>query len=240
MVRRHPVVLLGHRVHLHEDAADGVVSSGTEVLIALALEPVRGDVAVGSVQAAPHLVLLPAEAEEAASGGGVGSRKAVAAHPHPERQIVSPADDSVPVLGNHPHAAQVVTQEVLHPGARCTSVPLDENVVSFHSLKSLLSGFFLQRASILDFKARLGNRCRVFPIYPLLRASILDFRPRLANRCRVFPVYGPLRASILDFRARLANRCSTIVATTMNGPPATAVATTRSVSDPILRYLKEE
>ena len=141
MVRRHPVVLLGHRVHLHEDAADGVVSSGTEVLIALALEPVRGDVAVGSVQAAPHLVLLPAEAEEAASGGGVGSRKAVAAHPHPERQIVSPADDSVPVLGNHPHAAQVVTQEVLHPGARCTSVPLDENVVSFHSLKSLLSGF---------------------------------------------------------------------------------------------------
>ena len=100
--------------------------------------------------------------------------------------------------------------------------------------------YTLMRASILDFRPRLGNRCKVFPIYPLLRASILDFRPRFGNRCKVFPVYGPLRASILDFRARLGNRCSTIVATTMNGPSATAVATTRSVSDPIFRYRKEE
>ena len=38
-------------------------------------------------------------------------------------------------------------------------------------------------ASILDFKPRLGNRCKLFPVYALLRASILDFRPRLANRC---------------------------------------------------------
>ena len=74
----------------------------------------------------------------------------------------------------------------------------------------------------------------------LLPAAIPDFRPRLGNRCKVFPVYGPLRASILDFKPRFGNRCSTIVATTMNGPPATAVATTRSVSDPILRYRKEE
>ena len=51
---------------------------------------------------------------------------------------------------------------------------------------------------------------------------------------------GLLPAAILDFRARLGNRRSTIVATTMNGPPATAVATTRSVSDPIFRYRKEE
>ena len=116
-IRRHPVVLLGHRVHLHEDAADGVVGACTEVLVALALEPVRSDVAVGSVQASPHLVLLPAEAEEAASGSGVACCQAVAAHPHSERQVIRSGDDRVPVLGYHPHAAQVVAQEVLHLAA---------------------------------------------------------------------------------------------------------------------------
>ena len=75
----------------------------------------------------------------------------------------------------------------------------------------------------IDFKARLGNRCKVLPVYALLRASILDFRPRLANRCRVFPVLALFRASILDFRPRLANRCSVIAAAVRNGPPATAV-----------------
>ena len=63
------------------------------------------------------------------------------------------------------------------------------------------------RASILDFRAKLENRCKVFPVYTLFRASILDFVPRLRNRCKVLPVYALLRASILDFRARLANRC---------------------------------
>ncbi|MDD6113493.1 MAG: hypothetical protein PUB70_04105 [Bacteroidales bacterium] len=58
----------------------------------------------------------------------------------------------------------------------------------------------------------------------LQRALILDFRPRLRNRCKLFPVYALLRASILDFKARLANRCSTIVMAGENGPPATAVA----------------
>ncbi|MDY2706689.1 MAG: hypothetical protein SOV31_03020 [Candidatus Cryptobacteroides sp.] len=43
-------------------------------------------------------------------------------------------------------------------------------------------------ASILDFKPRLENRCKDFPVYALLRASILDFRPRLGNRCKFFPV----------------------------------------------------
>ena len=95
-------------------------------------------------------------------------------------------------------------------------------------------------AAIPDFRPRLGNRCKVLSVYTLLRASILDFRPRLVNRCRVFPIYPLLRASILDFKPRFGNRRSTIVATTMNGPPATAVATTRSVSDPIFRYRKEE
>ena len=42
-------------------------------------------------------------------------------------------------------------------------------------------------ASILDFRLRLGNRCKVFPVYALLRASILDFRLRLENRYTIFP-----------------------------------------------------
>ncbi|MDY2707427.1 MAG: hypothetical protein SOV31_06815 [Candidatus Cryptobacteroides sp.] len=45
------------------------------------------------------------------------------------------------------------------------------------------------------------------PVYALMRASILDFRPRLANRCKVFPGNAHKCASILDFRPRLANRC---------------------------------
>ena len=115
----------------------------------------------------------------------------------------------------------------------------------------VLPVYTLLRASILGFRARLGNRCMVLPVYTLLRASILDFKPRLWNRCMVLPVYPLLRASILDFRARVANRCSTIVAAVRNGfacggrrgcdflrptlifvaaekngPPATAVATT--------------
>ena len=65
----------------------------------------------------------------------------------------------------------------------------------------------LLRASILDFKPKLANRCRVFPVSAIFHASILDFRARLANRCKLFPVSALLRASILDFRARLANRC---------------------------------
>ena len=44
------------------------------------------------------------------------------------------------------------------------------------------------RAVILDFRPRLGNRCKVLPVFTLLRASILDFRLRLANRCKLFPV----------------------------------------------------
>ena len=108
----------------------------------------------------------------------------------------------------------------------------------------------LLRASILDFKPRLGNRCMLFPVYALLCASILDFRPKLGNRCNLFHDYTLLRASILDFRPRfgnrckiflrnslfrasilkfkprLGNRCSTIVVAVENSPPATAVAAT--------------
>ena len=82
----------------------------------------------------------------------------------------------------------------------------------------------LIRASILDFRAKLENQCKVFPVYTLLRASIHDFRAKLENRCKVFPVYTIFRASILDFKPRLANRCSIIVVAIENGPPAAAVA----------------
>ena len=98
----------------------------------------------------------------------------------------------------------------------------------------------LFRASILDFRPRLGNRCKLFPVNTLFRASILDFKARPANRCMVLPVYALLRASILDFRPRLANRCNTIVVAVENGPPAMAVAATRSASDSILRCRKGE
>ena len=78
----------------------------------------------------------------------------------------------------------------------------------------------LAAAVILDFRPRLGNRCRVFPVYTLLRASILDFRLRLENRCRVSRDYALLRASILDFKLRLGNRCSDFDAAAKNSPPA--------------------
>ena len=98
----------------------------------------------------------------------------------------------------------------------------------------------LFRALILDFKLRLANRCKVLPVYALLRASILEFTARLENRCMVVPVYALLRTSILDFRVELGNRCSIIVVTVENGPPAMAVAATRSASDSILRCRKGE
>ena len=84
----------------------------------------------------------------------------------------------------------------------------------------VLPVFALMRASILDFKPKLANRCMLFPVYTLFRASILDFKPKLANRCKDFPISGLLRASILDFRPRIENRCSAISATVRNGPPA--------------------
>ena len=74
----------------------------------------------------------------------------------------------------------------------------------------------LLRASILDFKPKLANRCRVFPVSAIFHASILDFRARLANRCKLFPVFPLVRASILDFRARLGNRCKVFLGNSQN------------------------
>ncbi|MDD6508117.1 MAG: hypothetical protein PUF43_01460 [Bacteroidales bacterium] len=57
-------------------------------------------------------------------------------------------------------------------------------------------------ASILDFRPRFENRCKLLPVYALLRASILDFKARPANRCMVLPVYALQCAVILDFKAQ--------------------------------------
>ena len=54
-------------------------------------------------------------------------------------------------------------------------------------------------ASILDFRARLGNRCKELPGNVLLRAAILDFGPRLKNHCKIFPRNTLQRAAIPDF-----------------------------------------
>ena len=78
----------------------------------------------------------------------------------------------------------------------------------FENRCKVFPGNAFQRASILDFGARLANRCKVFPVYALLRASILKFKPRFENRCKVFPGNSPKAASILDFIHRLANQCS--------------------------------
>ena len=80
------------------------------------------------------------------------------------------------------------------------------------------------RASILDFRPELANRCKDFPVYPLLRASILDFRGSIWESLHGLPGNSLVAASILDFRPRFANHCSTIVAAVWNGPPAAVVA----------------
>ena len=49
----------------------------------------------------------------------------------------------------------------------------------------------------------LGDLLRMRAEDRLLRASILDFRPKLENRCRLFPVYALLHAAILDFRGSI-------------------------------------
>ena len=52
--------------------------------------------------------------------------------------------------------------------------------------------------SILDFGPKLGNHCKVLPVYAILRASILDFKPRLANRRSQKVKTGAIRAAHLQ------------------------------------------
>ena len=80
--------------------------------------------------------------------------------------------------------------------------------------------FRLQNATTLRLQrfrisgVKLGNRCKVKPVYNLLRASILDFRLRLGNRCKETLKNSPKAASILDFKPRLGNRCKDFPKTT--------------------------
>ena len=77
-----------------------------------------------------------------------------------------------------------------------------------------LPGNVLYRAMILDFKPRLGNRCRKTLEKTLQRASILDFRTRLGNRCRETP------GNDLDAEGRCARLHLIVVAAKKNGPPS--------------------
>ena len=80
---------------------------------------------------------------------------------------------------------------------------LEDVLMAFEPM-AVLTAF---AAAILDSGVRIGNRCKLFPVYTLFCASILDFKPKLGNRCKLFPGFGPGRASILDFRPKLGNRC---------------------------------
>ena len=101
-------------------------------------------------------------------------------------------------------------------------------------------GDVLLHASILDFKPKLGNRCKETLKNSPKAASILDFKPRLGNRCKDFPENNLLRALILDFKPKLGNRCSTIFVAVENSSPATVVAATRSAADSNFRCREEE
>ena len=56
----------------------------------------------------------------------------------------------------------------------------------------------LQRFRISGVK--LGNRCKVMPVYDLLRAVIPDFRGQTWQSLQDFPRNNPGAAVILDFR----------------------------------------
>ena len=125
---------------------------------------------------------------------------------HPRRQKhrgMPPPGASAPAFAATAEPAQA-HPHVKHPRQDASSTR-DERVLGDVLRARAEDG--LLRASILDFKPRLGNRCRLFPVYPLFHASILDFKPRLGNRCMLFSVYPLFRALILDFKPKLANRC---------------------------------
>ena len=76
---------------------------------------------------------------------------------------------------------------------------------------------------------KLGNRCKVMPVYALLRAAILDFRVELGNRCSVI-VVAVENSSACSGRCRngLPRPILIFVAAKENGPPAVAVVATDS------------
>ena len=55
--------------------------------------------------------------------------------------------------------------------------------------------FRVFRASILEFRPRLGNRCTDSGHFRVFRAAILEFRPRLGNRCSNVGLHAKLISS---------------------------------------------
>ena len=139
--------------------------------------------------------------------------KAGAAHPRRQKhREMPPPGASAPAFTATVEPARARPMQITSKARRVPGdVLLHASILDFRAklgnrCKDLLV-YDLLRASILDFKPRLENRCMLFPVYPLLRASILDFKPKLGNRCKLFPDYTLLRASILDFKPKLRNRC---------------------------------
>ena len=84
-------------------------------------------------------------------------------------------------LAGAAHPRRQKHREMPPPGA---SAPAFAATVepAFTQITSKLPPAYLQSDS--SNERVLGMTCAVFPVYPLMRASILDFRARLANRCR--------------------------------------------------------
>ena len=103
-------------------------------------------------------------------GSGVACCQAVTAHPHFERQVVRSGDDRVPVLGYHPHAAQVVAQEVLHLAA----LQVDVAEVRHYSLRIEELGISItyQRAYCILLRVIADDfRCQVKQIIEDFKAA---------------------------------------------------------------------
>ena len=82
---------------------------------------------------------------------------------------------------------------------------------------------------------KLGNRCKVMPVYDLLRAAIRDFRGQTWQSLQDFPQKRPRGCSDSGFQAKT---CKSMQRRKV--PPAVVVAATRSASDSNLRCSKVE
>ena len=76
-------------------------------------------------------------------------------------------------------------------------------------------GDVLLPTSILDFKPKLENRCKLFQVYALQRALILDLRGSIGESLMFYRRNAPGDAVILDFRLRLGNHCKIIPKNTL-------------------------
>ena len=145
------MVAVGEGVGLEEGAGEGVVGACAEVLVPLALRPVLR----GGVDGGEHLVLLSREPEP---GCAPRSRdEPVPGHPHPEGEVVRAADDRGGVLRDHPHAPQVVPEEVLGGCRRGSRAAVDEPVTEDNPVQGRSAGSFIyQRACISRSPSPVG------------------------------------------------------------------------------------